>query len=85
MSDGEDPQHFHQAKVYMVTERQHRMLQLMESNGLDDEERIRVLGDMVKQSAAWGYLKKWLIQTGAVIGAGGALWGLVELIRNIRA
>lgn len=65
-----------------LSDTQHKMLDEMERLGLNDPERLRILSDIVKGAAAWGYLKKWLIQTAAVMGAGGALWAVVELLRK---
>lgn len=65
-----------------ITETQLRMLQLLEQEGLSDPERVHILADMVKQAAAWGYLKRWLIQFAAVIGAGGVIWGLVQALKT---
>lgn len=65
-----------------ITESQLRMLQLLEKEGLSDPERVHILADMVKQAAAWGYLRRWLIQIAAVAGAGGVIWGVVQALRS---
>lgn len=65
-----------------VSAHQYQMIRLMEENGLADEERIKILADMVKGAAAWGHMKKWLIQIGAAAGAGAMIYGVVQGIRT---
>lgn len=73
----------HSREPVYLTQNQIEMLRLLEEKGLSDPERVSILADIVKQAAAWGHLKKWLIQTGAVCGAGAALWAFVQLIRSL--
>ena len=67
---------------YTLTESQFKMLVLMEKEGLSDPERVHVLADMVKQAAAWGYLRRWITQIAAVCGAGAVIWGFVTALRT---
>ena len=69
---------------YTVTPQQWQMLKNMEELGLADKERLTVLAAMVKESAAWSVMRKWLIQIGAVIGAGGAILAAIEFLRTLR-
>lgn len=65
-----------------LTENQRKILEMLEKEGLADEERMHVLGEMVKGAAAWSVLKKWIIQVAAAIGALGVLGTAVFWLRD---
>ena len=66
-----------------LTDEQIALLNKMIKYGLNDDKRLKVLGEIVEASIAYGWFKKALIQIGVVSGAIGAIAGLYHIVKSL--